>query len=81
MAKTMAGRRIEHYRSPSADDLRRVFERAVSELHEADSAARKRLWHRTPIVQREEILGNSQANGEKRALTDAARALAQLWKV
>jgi hypothetical protein len=81
MPSKIAGRCIEPYRSFPAEDLRRVFETAISELHEADLAASKRLQYRTPIVQRREILGISQANAEKRALTDAARALAQLWKV
>jgi hypothetical protein len=81
MAPTIARRPIDPYRSLSADDLRRVFETAVSELHEADRVARKRLQYRTPIVQRRGIFGIAQASTEKRALTDAARALAQLWKV
>jgi hypothetical protein len=82
MAPKIAGRSIEPCRSLSADDLRRVFETAVSELHQADLAARRRLLRqRTPIFQRRGILGISQANADKRALTDAARALAQLWKI
>jgi hypothetical protein len=81
MAPTIAGHSIERYRSLSADDLRRMFESAISQLHEADFTGRKRLQYRTPIVQRGDILGISQANTEKRALMDAARALAQLWKV
>jgi hypothetical protein len=81
MAPKIAGRFIEPYRSLSADDLRRVFERSVAELHEADLAARKRLQYRAPIVRRANIFGISQADTKKRALTDAARALAQLWRV
>jgi hypothetical protein len=82
MAPKIAGHSIELHRSLSADDLRRVFETAVSELHEADLAARERLLRRrTPIFQRRTIFGISQADADKRALTDAARALAQLWKV
>jgi hypothetical protein len=80
MASKIAGR-SEPYRSLPADDLRRAFETAISELHEADLAARNRLQYRTPIVQGRGIFGLSQANTKKRALTDAARALAQLWKV
>jgi hypothetical protein len=64
-----------------AEDLRRVFETAMCDIHQADLAAEKRLQYRTPIVQRGKILGISQADAEKRALSDAARALAQLWKV
>lgn len=68
-------------RSASPDDLRRVFESAVCEIHQADLATKKRLQYRAPIVPRATILGLSQAGAEKRALSDAARALAQLWKV
>jgi hypothetical protein len=39
------------------------------------------LRYRTPIVQRKGFLGVSKDSAEKRALADAARALAQLWKV
>jgi hypothetical protein len=81
MATTIAGHRIERYQSLSANDLRRMFESAISQLHEADFTGRKRLQYRTPIVQRGGILSASQANTEKRALMDAALALSQLWKV
>jgi hypothetical protein len=64
-----------------AEDLRRVFETAVCDIHQADLATKKKLQYRTPIVQRGTVLGISQAAAEKRALSDAARALAQLWKV
>jgi hypothetical protein len=77
----IAEHHMEAQRSPSAEDLRRVFETAVCDLHQADLAARKGLQYRTPIVQRGKILGISPAAAEKRALSDAARALAQLWKV
>jgi hypothetical protein len=81
MAYKMAGRHIEAHRSPSADELRSAFETAVCEIHQADLAAKKRLQYRAPIVPRARILGLSGADAEKRALSDAARALAQLWKV
>ena len=71
---------MEAQRSPSAENLRRVFETAVCNIHQADLAA-KSLQYRAPIVQRGRILGISQAAAEKCALSDAARALAQLWKV
>lgn len=74
-------RGFEPNRPLMADDLKRVFENAVSELRETDLALKKRLRYRTPIFQRRDIVGASQGNAEKRALTDAARALAQLWKV
>jgi hypothetical protein len=72
---------IESHRSSTSDDLRHVFETAVCEIHQADLAARKRLQYGAPIVSRAKVLGISQASAEKRALSDAARALAQLWKV
>jgi hypothetical protein len=78
MAYRIVGHRIETHHSPSADALRREFETAVCELHESDLAAqKKRLQYRSPIVQRSGI----SIDVEKRALSDAARALAQLWKV
>jgi hypothetical protein len=80
MASKIAGHCIEPYQPLSAGDLRRAFETAVGELNDADLAA-KRLHYRTPIFQRREIAGISQANTEERALRDAARALAQLWKI
>jgi hypothetical protein len=76
MAYKFAGSRIEIQRPLPADDLRRTFEMAVCQIHEADVAS-KRPAYRTPIVQR----GISQAYAEKRALSDAAQALALLWKV
>ena len=81
MASRIVGQNIETHRSPSADDLRHVFEAAVCEIHRAELAAKKRLQYRAPIVPRAKVLGISQANAEKRALSEAARALAQLWKV
>ncbi len=67
--------------SPSSEDLRRKFERAVCELHQADIAAKRRLKHHAPIVPRRRILGISQADAEKMAMSEAAKALAALWKV
>ena len=58
-----------------------MFETAVCDILQADLAAKKKLQYRTPIVQRGRVLGVSQAAAEKRALSDAARALAQLWNV
>lgn len=71
---------IQTGRPLSADDLRHMFETAVCEIHRADSATNK-LKYGAPIVPRARVLGVSQADAEKRALSDAARALAQLWKV
>jgi len=72
---------IETHRPPSPEDLKQAFEMAVCEIHQADVEAKKRLQYRAPIVSRARILGLSPAGAEKRALSDAARALAQLWKV
>lgn len=71
---------IQTGRPLSADDLRHMFEIAVCEIHRADAATNK-LKYGAPIVPRARVLGVSQADAEKRALSDAARALAQLWKV
>ena len=78
----MTHQHIEGQRSPTPDDLRRLFETAVCKIHQADvDGSSKRLPYRAPIVSRTKVLGFSQAGVEKRALSDAARALAQLWKV
>ncbi|HEV2398375.1 MAG TPA: hypothetical protein VGS27_15640 [Candidatus Sulfotelmatobacter sp.] len=66
---------------PVTMNLKRTFENAVRDIYQAGlngKVSRQRL----PIVQRASTLSNeSRANAEKRALSDAARALAQLWKV
>ncbi len=58
--------------SSSPEDLRRAFESAISKTLGSE---RMNPSHR-PIAQR-----NSDEVCEKRALTDAARALAQLWNI
>jgi hypothetical protein len=68
-------------RPASPADLKRVFEAAVGEIYQADLATKKRLQYGAPIVPRARLLGLSPAGAEKRAVSDAARALAQLWKV
>jgi hypothetical protein len=80
MAYRFAGSRTEMHQQPASEDLRRKFETAVCQIHEADLAAKKRAEYRTPIFQRERVSG-SQAYMEKRALSDAAQALALLWKL
>jgi len=67
---------VEQQRTVSAEELRRKFESAVCELHPADFTSKKRQ----PIVPRRKVLGISQTDAEKRALTEAAQALAVLWK-
>lgn len=82
MAYKSAVPRIEIHRTPAPKDLRRVFETAVCKIHQADLAARKKKpEYRTPIVPRGGLAEISQAYAEKRALSDAAQALALLWKV
>ena len=61
-------------------DLQRVFETAVGEIQQAQSAG-QRPAHRSPIFHRAAKNVPSQAQSEKRAVSDAAYALAQLWKI
>ena len=81
MAYRIANQSIQTQRTASAEDLRRTFETAVCELYQTDLAAKKRLQHHVPIVPRQRILGLSQADAEKLAVSEAARCLAALWKV
>lgn len=62
-------------------DLKRSFENAVRDIYEVGLTG-KVSRYRTPIVQRASVAAaESYVNAEKRALSDAARALAQLWNV
>jgi hypothetical protein len=64
-----------------ASNLKRSFECAVRDIYQVGLTG-KISPYRTPIAQRAGMrLGESSTDAEKRALTDAARALAQLWKV
>jgi hypothetical protein len=64
-----------------AKNLRRVFECAVRDIYQVGLTG-KISQYRTPIVQRARASAEgSSVDAEKRALSDAARALAQLWKV
>jgi hypothetical protein len=66
---------------PVTMNLKRTFENAVRDIYQAGLDG-KTSHYRTPIVQRAGTSAvESKANAEKRALSDAARALAQLWKV
>lgn len=64
---------------PVTMNLKRTFENAVRDIYETGLTG-KASRYRTPIVQRARI-PESPVNAEKRALSDAAKALAQLWKV
>ena len=66
---------------PLTRNLQRSFENAVRDIYQAGLTG-KASPYRTPIVQRAGT--PTPASGpieEKRALSDAAKALAQLWKV
>jgi hypothetical protein len=67
--------------APSAEDLQQMFETAVCEIHQVEMAPQA-LRHRMPIVQRIPASAPiSRIDAEKRAVSDAANALARLWKV
>jgi hypothetical protein len=74
----MAARNDSRQNASSAEDLRQVFETAVVEIHQPDLIKR-----RLPIVQRPRQAAalHCQDGREKRAVSDAAQALAQLWKL
>jgi hypothetical protein len=66
---------------PLSKNLKRTFESAVREVYQAGVSG-KDAWYRRPIAQRaKRAASESAGNTEKRALSDAAKALAQLWKV
>jgi hypothetical protein len=72
---------IQAQRSSSPEDLRRAFEKAMIEIHQAGYPADRNMQYRSPIVQRAKRLGISQARAEECAISDAARALALLWRI
>jgi hypothetical protein len=61
-------------------NLKHTFENAVRDIYQAEMTG-KTSNYRRPIVQRSHVPSESSANAQKRALSDAAKALAQLWKV
>ncbi len=66
---------------PLPRNLKRSFETAVRDIYEAGLTG-KVSRYRTPIVQRTRTAAPESGIGaEKRALSDAAKALALLWKV
>jgi hypothetical protein len=76
----MTNKNAERQLSAPAAHLRRVFETAVEEVQQPDHAA-PRLRYGAPIAVRRTSGLTSQPDDKQRALTAAARALAQLWKV
>ena len=81
MAQRIVGHHSMEVHAPSAEDLRRVFNSAVGEIHHANRAVKDTLRYGCPIFQRRSASVASQEGTEKRAVSDAARALAQLWKI
>lgn len=66
---------------PVSKNLQRTFETAVRDIYQVGLTG-KVSPSRTPIVQRPRAAATeSYINAEKRALSDAAKALAQLWRV
>jgi hypothetical protein len=61
-------------------DLQLVFETALGEIQNSQGAGQPPA-HRTPIFTRPATGVPSQAQSEKRAVSDAAYALAQLWRI
>ncbi|HEY3974170.1 MAG TPA: hypothetical protein VGM18_14275 [Candidatus Sulfotelmatobacter sp.] len=61
----------------SPDELRRTFESAIAKTLAADACNPSRR----PIAVRNRTIAPNDEAAEKRALTDAARALAQLWNI
>jgi len=60
-----------------ADDPRRTFENAIAQIQQRT----ERRLSQMPIFDRKRTPARSEPASEKQALTDAARALARLWKV
>jgi hypothetical protein len=61
---------------PTPEELRRKFETAIVEINQQDHS------YRTPLVPRHQMQTlTCRTEVEKRAQADAARALAQLWKI
>lgn len=73
----MASKPVAQIASISTN-LQRTFENAVRNIYQAEA---KGPSCRLPIVQRRRVAADAPANAQKKALSDAAKALAQLWKV
>ena len=69
-----------HHPAALPENLKRTFENAVRDIYQAGLTG-KISRYRTPIVQRAGVPSPSGLNAEKQALSDAAKALSQLWKV
>jgi hypothetical protein len=62
---------------PAPEDSRRSFNAAMAQLQQPD----RRKPSQTPIYARSRERAEGDAGVEKRALTDAAKALARLWNL
>lgn len=66
---------------PLARNLKHEFESAVRDIYQT-ALGGKKANYRKPILRRPgDTPADSKVNAEKRALADAAKALAQLWKI
>jgi hypothetical protein len=72
--------KTEHQPASMPKNLKLAFENAVRDIYQAGLTG-KISQYRSPIVQRAGVPSPTGLNAEKQALSDAARALAQLWKV
>jgi hypothetical protein len=61
-------------------NLKRAFECAVRDMYQVGLTGQVSRY-RSPIVQRGATAPGSNIDAEKRALSDAAKALARLWNV
>ena len=73
----MASKPVAQVSSVSTN-LQRAFESAVRDIYQAEA---KGPNYRMPIVQRVHMTTASAGNVQEKAVADAAKALAQLWKV
>jgi hypothetical protein len=64
--------------APPADALRRTFETAIAQMQQGSQSLSP---SQTPIFVRKATTMPDDSSTEKRALKDAARALAQLWNI
>ena len=64
--------------APPTDALRRTFESAIAQMQQNTQSLRP---SQTPIFVRKQTTMADESGSEKRALTAAARALAQLWNI
>ena len=63
--------------APAPEDSRRSFNAAMAQLQQKD----RRNPSQTPICARSQERLEGDPSAEKRALTDAAKALARLWNL